>query len=58
MLAAAKYDAQFRGLGLSNAERAVWEADPGPEVMKLAWEEKLRLGTTGCARNTLTWSTP
>ena len=54
MLGAARYDSQFRGLGLSNADRAVWEADPGPEVMRLAWEEKLRLGTTGCARNNLT----
>ena len=47
MLGAAQYDSQFRGLGLMDENRAVWAADPGVEVTKLAWEEKMRLGTTG-----------
>ena len=47
MLGAAQYDSQFRGLGLTDENRAVWAADPGVEVTKLAWEEKMRLGTTG-----------
>ena len=45
MLGAAQYDPQFRGLGLSDENRAVWQADAGAEVTKLAWEEKLHLGT-------------
>ena len=58
MLGAAQYDSQFRGLGLTDENRAVWAADPGVEVTKLAWEEKMRLGTTGCARNNITCPIP
>ena len=51
MLAAAKYDPQFRGLGIEDGGLSAWRADPGPAVRKLAWEQQLHTGSSALTKS-------